>query len=247
MLQIKKPYKHYTETLLQAVSDWQRGGNAKQKEKRGRALKGAMNRLPKKYKSCGLYCLRQIAIEKGSLWRLADQLKLPETISSWTVSPTVASQFKGGVPPKGLQGIIFGKHPPIGSVIANISALYRDQRFLDAIEVHRHKIEGFHDGMGKYRDTQFEVVLEIGFVELQDIYALGGYSSSSWEIAQQYFGTQTPSDVQMKLFDDLVEKSRAKLGADWIEGEAKDRVLAKVAKLMPKLRKLKKLQDHATK
>jgi hypothetical protein len=53
--------------LLQAISDWQRGGSPRQKQRRGQRLKAAAAALDPKFRSCGLCVFRQIALAKGSL------------------------------------------------------------------------------------------------------------------------------------------------------------------------------------
>src|SRR5260370_975565 len=97
----------FTRDLIQAVSDWQRGGSPRQKAARGLKLKAEAATLPDQFRQCSSSCFRQIALPKGSVWQLADTLELPETISSWTVSLDVARTFKNGVPPPGSQGVIF--------------------------------------------------------------------------------------------------------------------------------------------
>jgi hypothetical protein len=115
--------------LLQAISDWQRGGDAKQNKARGKKLKEACASLPDKYRACSMCCFRQIALPKGGVWDLIGEDRLPEKISSWTLDIEVAKGFKGGVPPEGqgYQGVILCLRPPPTSVIINLSELYRNE------------------------------------------------------------------------------------------------------------------------
>ena len=71
--------------LLQVVSDWQRGGDAKQSIRRGQALKDACASLPQEYRTCNLCCFRQVALPKGGVWQLIGEDCLGEKISSWTL------------------------------------------------------------------------------------------------------------------------------------------------------------------
>lgn len=88
----------FTTEFIQAVSDWQRGGDARQKLRRGVRLKELSAEIDERFRRCGLVTYRQIALEKGSIWSLIAERKLPETVSAWTLSPGVAKMFKGGVP-----------------------------------------------------------------------------------------------------------------------------------------------------
>jgi hypothetical protein len=131
----------FSRDLIQAISDWQRGGSSKQKAK-GERLKQEAASLPDEFRQCPLCCFRQISLEKGALWKLADQLELPESISAWTLTLDVAQSFKGGVPPQGWQGAIFAVHPPAGSVV----------------ETNKRQVSGYQDGIGRYGNSQREVV-----------------------------------------------------------------------------------------
>ena len=146
--------------FLQALNDWQLGGNAQQKRKRGLRLKKAALRLDPFFRSVSLCCFRQVALGKGSVWKLGETLHLPETISSWTVSPEVAMEFKGGVPPPGWQGVIFLVVPDPEEVVVNLASLYSNVAFHSACEASRNRIGNYHAGIGRYGGSQHEVVLE---------------------------------------------------------------------------------------
>jgi len=124
----------FTTEFIQAVSDWQRGGDARQKRRRGTLLKELSAEIDEAFRRCGLVAYRQIALEKGSIWKLIAERKLPETVSAWTLSPAIAKIFKGGVPPEGWQGVIVALKPPAGSVILNLDTIYRSEEFLAALE-----------------------------------------------------------------------------------------------------------------
>jgi hypothetical protein len=53
----------------------------------------------------------------------------------------------------------------------------------------------------------------------------------------------TPSSENLLAFDRGLAASGQELGPVWINGEAKDRVIAKIRALMPGLRLIKKLQE----
>lgn len=215
--------------LIKAINDWQRGGSPQQKQRRGLALKHASAGLPSKYRSTMLVCFRQISLDPSAVWQLHERLELSETISSWTLSTDVAIAFKGGVPPEGLPGLILDIVPPPNSVVVNLDALYRDPEFNAKCEAAREQIFGFANGIGRYGNSQNEIVLELDSVPISSVYALGGHSSSREAIGKLYFGHE-PSDQEWEEFSALEAQAGDLYGPRWITGAAKDRVLARTLK-----------------
>ena len=235
----------FTKKFLQAVNDWQRGGHAKQKKKRGQTLKREAMNVPEEFRRCQLCCFRQLSIGQGSFWSLADQLQLPETISAWTIKPEVARTFKGGVPPSDLHGIIFVTYPQSNSVVLNLDRLYGNQEFNEAIERYKIDLDGYYKGIGRYHNSQHEVILELESILLTDVYEFGGFSSSREDFVKKIYGPNaTESDYAE--FDYRLKMSGQSLGPFWIGEDAKDRVLSKIKKIMPAMRKIKKLQDASS-
>jgi hypothetical protein len=143
------------------VSDWQRGGDHDQKVRRGRRLKEWAAELPPRFRECYTTCFRQEAHQKDRTWQLLADGHLLEEIASWTTDLDVAKRFKGGVPPPGLRGLIFSIMPPAEAVVLNLNTLFADLAFCDAVETHRPNVTGFGDGIGRWRESQREVVLEL--------------------------------------------------------------------------------------
>jgi hypothetical protein len=85
--------------LVQAVSDWQRGGIHNQKVKRGQRLKAVDAELPEAFRVCTDPSFRQEAHAKDRVWQLLANNHLPETIAAWTADLRTAKTFKGGMPP----------------------------------------------------------------------------------------------------------------------------------------------------
>jgi hypothetical protein len=240
---LEKPM--FTLEFLQAVSDWQQGGSAKVKAKRGAKLKAEAAKVSEKYRSPSLCLFRQISLAKTPLYKLMDTLRLPETVSAWTKDTSVAKEFKGGVPDIEWQGVIFAIPPKTGSVILDLDALYRDPKFQKAIEDQKHKITGYDKGAGRYLGIQREVVLEIESVNLDDVYALGGYSSDIDTLGRLWLG-RMPSDDEKEFMVRTLSDAGQAAGPYWLEAPGKDRVLAKIQDSdMPRLRKIKQLQDAA--
>ncbi len=234
--------------LLQAISDWQRGGNEKQSRRRGAVLKDACAGLPEKYRTCGLCCFRQIALPKGGVWNLIGEDKLPEKISSWTTAIEIAKAFKNGVPPEGqgYQGVILYVHPKPEDVIVNLSKLYQEPAFTDVLEQNKASISGYHEGVGLYANSQIEVVLEIATVTQQDIYSIGGHSSEFEQLvdiaAEEIYGTAATARQREELLLKS-EQVRSQSGPCWLRPEATQRVLDRLKPEVEQLRKIKRQQE----
>ena len=238
----------FTLEFLQAISDWQRGGDAKQNQRRGKKLQDVCVDLPEKYRSCLLCCFRQIALPKGGVWKLIGEDRLPEKISSWTLDIEIAKGFKGGVPPEGqdYQGVILCVHPKPGSIVVNLRELYQDPVFTAALAQHRGSIDGYHDGAGRYSDNQSEIVLEVASVTQQDIYSLGGHSSPFEKLVDEAAKLAYGPDATIEQREALLLKAegvRSAAGPKWLSPDATQRVVAKVKPQAEQLREIKRAQD----
>lgn len=236
-------------SLLQAVSDWQRGGDAKQQSLRARTLKSECAALSAQYRTCQLVCHRQIALVKVGVWDLIGENRLAEKISSWTLDIEVAKKFKGGVPPQGqeFQGVIFSMHPPPYSVVVSLDKLYRDQAFVDAMKNNQDAISSYQEGAGRYGGTQSEVVLEIAEVTQEDIYSLGGYSSALEKLVSQaadlvYQRPSTLAEQQALLLK--ANGAGMAAGPSWLSMDATRRVLARTKPQAAMLAEIKRRQGR---
>ena len=247
---MNEPCDPFCLPVLQAVSDWQRGGSEKQSRKRGLALKRACATLPEEFRQCSLVCHRQIALTKSSVWQITAEAQLAEKISAWTIDMQVAKYFKGGVPPEGqdYQGIIFSRLPANSEVIVNLYRLYSEPTFRQAVKNLRSNIEGYSDGIGKYGDTQSEVVIETKQLTTLD-YSLGGHSSPFDNLvlatAQILFGP-TPTSSQLESLQLKAEPMRGAAGPRWLSPEATTRVLNRMEPHVDLLKMIKKIQAAVT-
>jgi len=230
-------------SLLQSINDWQIGGSPSVKGKRGKILQKEFSQLPDEYRICYFSCFRKIDLEKGILWKLADDLLLPETISAWTIETSIAQKFKGGVPASGIQAIIFTLQPTDAiCVVANLSKIYRDQEFLNAVEKNKNNIKNFELGIGRWGNSQAEVVMEVKNITIDNIYEMGGFSSSREKLVKELYGSN-PTKLHYADFDFLVGVNSIDIGGGWVSGAAKDKVLKKIKDQMPALRTIKQLQE----
>lgn len=234
----------YKIELLQAVSDWQRGGDAKQKARRGKALREAAKDLPKMFRSISANCYRQIALEQKSVWNIGTKYQLSETISAWTTSLEVSKQFKGGVPPIGYQGVIFKITPEDDlDVILNLHELFQCDEFNNFVELNKDQITGFHKGAGLYGNSQNEIVIATDFLSLESLFAWGGYTSPESELAKMYFDHEA-TDEELEIFRDLMDQAGHKCGAYWLTtNDAVERISEKLKFHSERLSKIKRQQE----
>lgn len=196
----------FTLALVQAVSDWQRSPTEKNKLIRGQRLKEQFAALPAYFRECDRPCFRQECHQKGRTFQLVIQDALSETIASWTTSLDVAKSFKGGVAygPDD-RSVIFGIVPPGGTVVANLEKLYAEPEFQQALDAYGSQVDHFHNGAGKYRDTQKEVVLELGSLSLRHVHSYGGYSGTLDDLIGAFAleHGRAPDEQEISQLEDL--------------------------------------------
>lgn len=188
--------------LLQAISDWQLGGDATAKKIRGDRLKILVTDLPAEFKSCSASCYRRLSLSKGAVWQVGTEYALEETISSWTLNLEIAQAFKGGVPAKGYQGAIFTQQPSTHEVIINLNALFSNAEFQLAVSQRRSEIKNFDRGIGRYGNSQCEVVLSLEKLPLNSVHCWGGYVGD-----EESFKGMLPEGETMESFKKRLESS----------------------------------------
>jgi hypothetical protein len=175
-------------------------------------------------------CYRLLTLEPKYVWTLGTRYWIPEAISSWTLQFDVAQHVKGGIAPKGelVINAIFRVRPSPVQVVLNLHEIYRDPEFHAACERKRSGIVGFGDGIGRYGDSQREVILELPFVELADVEALGEHSSDREGFLEQPHVrrdlARRPASARRKI----VRQFRAggtEFGPRWLRGARKDDLL----------------------
>jgi len=244
----QKSHGPFTLPIIQSINNWQRGGDPKQKQRRGLKLKEECARLPAQFTSAKLVCFRQIALLKGPVWNLMADEEINETISAWTFNVDLAKGFKGGVPPEGqgYQGVIVCRDPKTARVVVNLREVYRDARFTKAVTDLRSQIDGYGVGMGEYGDSQDEVILEVNSMPRSDVYSFGGHSSAFDDLvlvaARQAFG-EHPTPDELQSFYRKVETERVHAGPNWLTLEATQRVLKKMEPHVNWLQYVKSLQN----
>ena len=240
--------------LLQAISDWQRGDeNRERGGLLGRQLKAACVNLPDRFKACDSMCYRRMLLDKRGQWKLLAENELGEKISSWTMDLEVAKGMKGGIPDESDaqagRATIFQMTPPSGSVITNLAALYADPKFCAAMTANSAAIINFDEGAASYWDIEQEVVIEIDTIAQADIYSMGGESHDfDTLVLTAAFLAYGPamSQAQWDEFRVHAESIRHEAGKKWLAPDAFRRVLARVQQHVPRLLERKRAQNAAS-
>lgn len=208
----------FTKELIQAISNWQRGGDSRQKARRGKVLKEVSLALPVEFRSTQSACFRQIGLNEPNLLNLGVHYGLPESISSWTEDEAVAKEFKGGVPSQGGDyiGVIFRFHPPQSNVIINLSRLLDDPDFLAGVDQWKSEIDGFSSGLGRYGNSQKEVVMEVSELPLDSIYAWGGFTRTRSQL-KRMLEESLGLSVTEQAFDSLMVGAGHQIGQYWMK------------------------------
>ncbi len=214
----------YSIEFLQAVNDWQIGGDSNMKKKRGDALSELVKDKYEKFKTTDRECYRRIVLTKKYVWKLGENLELEESISAWTFSSNVAKSFKGGPTREERIAVIFKIKPPTECIIINLDLLYKNSDFLKAIESNKHKIKNFNKGIGKYKNSQNEIILKIGNISINSIYAFGGFSSSLTDLSEKYF-MHEPNRKEKRFIHKRGRFSNRASIPFWITSDAKERTI----------------------
>jgi len=216
----------FSRELLQAISDWQQGGSPAEKATRGQALAQLAAGLPRRYREVAGPCYRKVALTDKHAFELGVVYKLPETVSGWTLDIEIAKQFKKGVPPAGWRGVIFDFRPTPEQVVINLDAVYQDPAFCDSCAREKSHLTGYALGIGKYKNSQREVVLRLHEVEISNIFAIGGFiaDESIDSLVQECLG-RSFEEAEAREFESATARSRGLSNQWWLQGPSKDRII----------------------
>ena len=105
-------------------------------------------------------------------------MQLAETYSSWSFDKEFVKKFNVGVPEKGYQGVIFEITSEFKDleVILNLNELFSDPIFKSECESQKHNITNFDKGIGKYYNSESEIILKVNTLKISQIWAYGGFS-----------------------------------------------------------------------
>ncbi len=221
----------FPDTLLHAVDRWQKGGDHAAKVKRGERLENKVLALgDSNLRRCPEVVYRRLALPQRFIWTFITSGTLPERISAWSLDPDVARGVKGGVPAewqdgKRWVGVILEHKPEPGEVVINLDALWGDIGYQQALEASGP--EKYTEGIRRYENSQREVVLDLAQVTLKQIWSWGGYSSSTEELAGQFFGAK-PTPEQIDWLGKTIEENNIQTGARWTSSSGARNVTLRV-------------------
>lgn len=230
--------------LLQVINDWQAKGECDYKSILAENIKIYSVNIPNKFKTLNRVCYRKINIKSKHLNKLGLEHELSENISSWTFDKNEAMAFKGGVPLKynGELGVIFKFEPKNEfKVILNLDELFSDDKFVEACEIHKNSIRNYNYGIGRFKNKEKEIILEVSKLKIEELWAFGGHSSSIKNIAKQYYEVEHPTFEQVEQLESYLSLGGGKVGARWINRDsnnaAVERIISKNIEFVHLLRK----------
>ncbi|BBD98869.1 hypothetical protein SAMIE_1023700 [Sphingobium amiense] len=114
------------------------------------------------------------------------------------------------------------------------------------MEKNRDAIVGYHDGAGRYGGKQNEIILEIAAITQEDIYSMGGHSSSFEQLvneaATEIYGPNATFQQREALLL-KVSHIRSEAGPNWLSTEATQRVLSRMKPHAERLGDIKQRQE----
>lgn len=130
-------------------------------------------------------------------------------------------------------------------VIVNLNELFLSREFNDFVEARKSLIDGFRQGIGRYGNSQSEVVISTECLNLSALFAWGGYTSPETELAKVFFGHEANAE-ELDQFRDLVDQAGYKCGAYWLTTpDAVSRVSEKLKEHGTRLSQMKAQQRDA--
>ena len=95
------------------------------------------------------------------------------------------------------------------------------------------------NNIGKYGDSQFEIVLDIEALGTDEVLSYGGFSSTVEDLAALALG-HAPSSDELELFELTMAKAGIRPGPWWLSADGTRRVLNRLAPRLAELRANKK-------
>ena len=124
----------FSDELLMALADWQKGWREKQSERERLSvqLQKVVESLDAKFKRVNTTCYRKRFLHEGELVDIVLRNEKAEGVVSWTIKQEFAERFKGLQKLDAVSGAIFEHTPTEDEVVINICELWKDQAFITA-------------------------------------------------------------------------------------------------------------------
>ncbi len=174
----------FTDEMLRALNNWQKGWSEHQTEKVALAkeLLLCTSHLAQHFRNVHVPCYRKRFVHKGELVDLLLKDHLEEGITSWTTNRNYAEIFKGKHRQGAVSAAIYCHTPNPKEVVVNVTELWRDSSFVVAAESLRARHPSDTAALFNFKDSQAEVVLKDVPLKGSEVVALSGASSSFDEL-----------------------------------------------------------------
>lgn len=162
----------YTHALIEAIDDWQAG--SKDKERKAARLIKASEHLPANYRTAPAEVFRQLRANAPLAAGVAFDA-MADFVSSWTTSLEVAKHFRESDGDRTKALMIFRRRPMPGDVILDLNVVYADPDFMDTVRDAEKRLGRTFNGIGRWQNSQREVVLNETVIGNDDIVSLGAF------------------------------------------------------------------------
>lgn len=193
----------FSEDLLRAIANWQKGwreDQSKRIELSVKLLESAKD-LDYSFKKVPSICYRKRFLHEGELVDIILKNEKREGVVSWTIDKEFAERFKGFQKEGAVSGAIFEHQPTDEEVIINICALWQSQDFIEAANRFKENYPDESKPLFHFKDSQGEVVLTSP-LKASEIIALTGASSPFDDLCDQ---AGIPESKRDDLFRRLVQ------------------------------------------
>ena len=238
----------YTLDFIQTVNDWQAYGMRERKNEIAQKLRSFS--IDDHLKKCDKPCYRitdfRNHVKERSIFDAFLNQRILFGVTSWTTDYKVAQNFyKEGIPLYPYEGINYIiKITNCSNIILNIESLYSDTAFIKACEKHKKNIKEYSKGIGRFGNTQKEVILDIESVSVDNIYAFWGTSSSKEKFYEKYISDLTQvvkisgGKITWEYIDKFLEEH---IGPYWDDDKKNvNRIISNLKKEADVFNKLKK-------
>jgi hypothetical protein len=193
----------FSDELLIALANWQKGWKENQEEREVLAnnLLHAVQSLDKKFKSVAVPCYRKRFLHRGELEAIFLNDNKDEGLVSWTIHQEFAERFKGLLKPDAVSGAIFEHTPSENEIVVNICELWKDADFIKAANNFKKNYPTEAQSLFHFKDTQGEVILTSP-LRASEIIAFTGASSPFDDLCEQL---SIPEGLRDELFKKLVQ------------------------------------------
>jgi hypothetical protein len=213
----------FSDELLIALSDWQKGWREEQSERERLSvqLQKAVESLDAKFKRVNTTCYRKRFLHEGELVDIVLRNEKMEGVVSWTIKQEFAERFKGLQKSDAVSGAIFEHTPAEDEVVINICELWKDQAFITAANQFGERDPERAKALLHFRDSQGEVVLTSP-LKATEIIALTGASSPFDDLCDT---AGIPEEQRDDLFKRLVDDGYAPGELQYTSRESAQRII----------------------